>query len=207
LTQQFWKGCKDLIGRVPTSMRIYARLPKVAMWMLPFITALQREGAGGKLDGRTKELAVLKTSLVNACDYCMGHNVVLAQATGISIEQIDALGDGYEDSELLGDREKAVVRWAEAVTRNTAYRDDAAFEALRKWFDDDEILELTWVSALFNMLNRMHDTLHLDLEAGSEIDKIKATAVVPQERVFNYVRRMVDYLGATEGQLGSGEIR
>ena len=65
----FFQGCRDLIGRVPRSMRVYARSPNVATWFLPFLVALQREGAGGLLDGRTKELAILKTSVVNGCAY------------------------------------------------------------------------------------------------------------------------------------------
>ncbi len=65
----FFEGCRDLIGRVPRSMRVYARSPNVATWFLPFLVTLQREGAGGLLDGRTKELAILKTSAVNGCAY------------------------------------------------------------------------------------------------------------------------------------------
>ncbi|MCC7103701.1 MAG: hypothetical protein IT307_01040 [Chloroflexi bacterium] len=62
-------GCVELLGRVPNSMRLYARTPKVAGWFVPFLASLQREGAGGLLDGRTKELAILKTSLTNSCRY------------------------------------------------------------------------------------------------------------------------------------------
>jgi len=65
----FFEGCRELIGRVPHSMRAYARSPHVATWFLPFLVTLQREGAGGLLDGRTKELAILKTSMVNGCAY------------------------------------------------------------------------------------------------------------------------------------------
>lgn len=62
-------GCVELLGRVPNSMRLYARTPAVATWFVPFLASLQREGAGGLLDGRTKELAILKVSLVNSCRY------------------------------------------------------------------------------------------------------------------------------------------
>jgi hypothetical protein len=50
-------------------MRTIARAPGVARWMMPYIAAVQREGVGTRLDGRTKELAILKTSLVNACHF------------------------------------------------------------------------------------------------------------------------------------------
>lgn len=192
LTKAFWDGCTELIGRVPNSMRVYGRVPKVAMWMLPFLASLQREGAGGRLDGRTKELVVLKTSLTNACEYCVTHNTSLGQATGITMAEIEVLDGDYAGSDVLSDRDKAVVRWAEAVTGNTADRDNEAFEALRQWFDDDEIVELTWLSAMFNMLNRVHDSLHLELEPHQEVNLIRRSARVPEEKVLAYVRTMVE---------------
>lgn len=194
LTREFWAGCETLLGRVPTSMRLYARLPRIAMWMMPFITTLQREGAGGRLDGRTKEIAILKTSMVNSCAYCIGHNTVLAQSFGMTLEQIEALGDGYESSDLLDRREKAVVRWAEAVTLNTAARDVDAFDALKEWFDDDEILELTWVTAMFNMINRIHDTLHLEIEPHDQVKRITRAARVAPGQVLEYGRSILDSL-------------
>lgn len=192
LTKAFWDGCTELIGRVPNSMRVYGRLPKIAMWMLPFMVSLQREGAGGHLDGRTKELIVLKTSMANACEYCVTHNTSLGQATGLTLDEIDVLDGEYAGSTLLSDRDKAVVRWAEAVTRNTGARDQDAFEALRQWFDADEIVEITWLSAMFNMLNRVHDTLHLDIEPQHEVNLIRRSARIPEEKVLAYVRKMVD---------------
>jgi uncharacterized peroxidase-related enzyme len=198
LTRAFWEGCTDLIGRVPNSMRIYARVPKVAVWMLPFLASLQREGAGGRLDGRTKELVVLKTSLTNACDYCATHNMSLGRATGLSTDEIAVLDGDYAASPVLSHRDKAVVRWAEAVTRNSADRDNEGFEALRQWFDDDEIVELTWLSAMFNMLNRVHDALHIDIEPQHDVDKIQRSAHVSEERVLAYARRMVEVLEARQ---------
>ncbi|MPZ89223.1 MAG: hypothetical protein GEU81_14380 [Nitriliruptorales bacterium] len=192
ITKAFFEGCIELIGRVPNSMRVYGRMPKVAMWLLPFLVSLQREGAGGRLDGRTKELVVLKTSLTNACDYCATHNTSLGIATGLTMDEINVLDTSYIESNLLSERDKAVVRWAEAVTRNQAARDKEGFEALREWFDDDEIVELTWLSAMFNMLNRVHDSLHLDIEPQDEVDKIQRSSFISQDAVLDYVRRMVD---------------
>lgn len=82
--------------------------------------------------------------------------------TGLSLAQIDELNADYRSNDLLSDRDKAVVRWSEVVTTNEAARGKAAFEALNPWFDDGEIVEITWLCAMFNMLNRVHDSLHLD---------------------------------------------
>lgn len=69
LVQLYFAGCRQLLGRVPNSARVRAHTPHVALWYVPFLVTLQREGAGGVLDSRTKELAILKVSLTNACAY------------------------------------------------------------------------------------------------------------------------------------------
>ncbi len=62
-------GAARLLGWTSNFMRTAARAPGVARWMMPYIVAIQREGVGTRLDGRIKELAILKTSLVNACHF------------------------------------------------------------------------------------------------------------------------------------------
>jgi uncharacterized peroxidase-related enzyme len=190
ITAKFFEGCEELIGRVPNSMRVYGRVPKVAAWMLPFLVSLQREGAGGRLDGRTKELVVLATSVTNACEYCVTHNTSLGQATGLTLDQIEAIDGDHQASDHLDDREKAVVRWAEAVTRNEAARDTPAFDALREWFDEEEIVEMTWLSAMFNMLNRVHDSLWLDIEQPDEVARIQRSSFIPEEKVVAWAQEM-----------------
>ena len=46
-----------------------ANTPYIARFYLPFNATLQREGMGGLLTCKIKEIVVLKTSFVNACAY------------------------------------------------------------------------------------------------------------------------------------------
>lgn len=66
---------------------------------------------------------------------------------------------------MFNDREKAVIRWAAALTRNTAAADDAAFEGLKACFSEREIVELTLFTCLFNAWNRLQDGFHNPVEA------------------------------------------
>jgi uncharacterized peroxidase-related enzyme len=196
LVNVLFEGARALIARVPNAFRVRGNLPQFAVWELALTASLQREGGGGTLDGRTKELIVLKTSMVNQCDYCKAHNTALGEATGLSLEQIDALEGNFQDSPLLSDRDKAVVRWAEAVTLNQAARDKAAFENLKRYFSEPEIIEITWLSAYFNMSNRIHDSLQIDIEMQDEVDLIKNSAVTSESAILDYVSRVVDVLKA-----------
>ena len=65
----FFKAVEQFLGRIPNSRRVSAHTPMVNMLMLPFSALLQREGEGGLLSSRIKEIAIIKTSHVNGCDY------------------------------------------------------------------------------------------------------------------------------------------
>lgn len=190
---EIFAGCEQLMGRVSNSFRVYAKLPGIAVWFLPFLTSLHREGAGGALDSRTLELVSLATSLENSCDYCVAHNSELGNEVGITDGELDELKSGDLGS-ALSDRDMAVVRWSRSVTRNEAPRDQEAFDALSDWFSEEEVIHITWVCGLFNMLNRVHDSLWIDIETPDVLPKIRSTAHVPAADVLAYVRRAVDQL-------------
>ena len=60
----------ELRGRIPNSSRVWGGyIPRIAWFQILIGTALQREGVGGVLSCRIKEMAVLKTSHVNSCAY------------------------------------------------------------------------------------------------------------------------------------------
>lgn len=56
-------------GRVANSSRIWAHNPHLAKFNLLAAILPQREGAGQLLPAKIKEMAVLKTSHVNSCNY------------------------------------------------------------------------------------------------------------------------------------------
>lgn len=92
----------------------------------------------------------------------------LGQAAGIPQEKLDALRGDYASSGLFTDEELAILRWADVITDNTAKTDKAAFEAIRAFLSDREILEITVAVAHRNMITRIQDALWTDLE-GSDI--------------------------------------
>lgn len=189
-----YDGARKLVGRVPNATRVRAHLPRFAAWNLALTAGLHREGGGGSLEGTLKELIVLKTSLLNECEYCTTHNTVLAQETGLSIEQVEAVRGDYEASPLFTEREKAAIRWAEAVTLNRAGRDEAAFQRLREHFSESEILEVTWLSAYFNMSNRLQDSLQVDVEPPDEVELIRRRPTASEDAIVDYVSDFVDVL-------------
>jgi len=90
---------------------------------------------------------------------------VLGQALGLRNEEFDALQGDYRASLLFSEREKAVLAWSEAMTLNTAKRDQAVWDELRRLFTDAEIVEISLASAMFNMINRLNDSFRTELES------------------------------------------
>ena len=100
-------------------------------------------------------------------------------------------GDGYMDSPLFGEREKAVIRWAELVTWNKARYDDAAFARLAQHFDSAEIVELTTVAAFRGLMNRFMDSLQIELE-GPELQARGGRSAASREDLHQYIERLVN---------------
>ena len=91
---------------------------------------------------------------------------MLGQALGLTDAQFDALqGDDYRASALFDERDKAALAWAEAMTLNTAKRDDKVWQEMRRLFTDAEIVEISLASGLFNMINRLNDSFRTELES------------------------------------------
>lgn len=90
---------------------------------------------------------------------------MLGQALGLTDGEFDALQGDYHASALFNEREKAALAWSEAMTLNTAKRDNAAWDGMRRLFSDAEIVEISLACALFNMINRLNDSFRTELES------------------------------------------
>ena len=89
---------------------------------------------------------------------------MLGQALGLTDAEFDALQENYASSPLFNEKEKAALAWSEAMTLNTAKRDGAHWNDMRRLFTDEEIVEISMACALFNMINRLNDSFRTELE-------------------------------------------
>jgi alkylhydroperoxidase family enzyme len=79
---------------------------------------------------------------------------------GITDVQLEDLAS-FETSANFDDREKAVLRYAEGMTRTPADVSDAVFEDIRKLFSTEQIVELTAAVALENFRARFNCALKI----------------------------------------------
>lgn len=111
-----------------------------------------------------KALVGYVSSNAAGCRFCQAHQAQLATKLGVSIEKLKAAFT-CETSPLFTDAERAALRIAMhgSITPNAVT--DGEFDALKKHFNPQQIVEIVGVIALFGFMNRWNDTLKTDLES------------------------------------------
>jgi AhpD family alkylhydroperoxidase len=166
-------------GQVFTDWQPLGESPAVLVSLARLFYNLQGERGGSISDIRDKELVAIRTSALNRCDYCVGHNTHLGAAAGLTPGEIRAaLGDAAAAA-ALAPRQQALLRWTELVTANTAGEDEETLATLREHFNDAEIAELTLLCCMFNGWNRFTRSFHIELEDTAGRDGITACLARP----------------------------
>ncbi len=110
---------------------------------------------GGLLERELKEKVILKSSLKNACQFCVNSHYDIMRMVGIPQEQIYQL----EDLKHLTERERLALVYTDAVMRDSNRVSDALFGDLKRHFSHPEIVQLTMLIGFINMLNWFNNAL------------------------------------------------
>ena len=140
--------------------RVAAHCPPVLAHVSGMLTTLRAQAT---LPRRALELAMVTVSKLNACDYCVSHHAPSLTVTGLSPDGVARLPEVDNHPELDA-CDKAVVRYAQAVTVRSGRMRDAEVSDLREWFSDAQIVELTWRIALCGAFNRFNDAMQIQIE-------------------------------------------
>ena len=101
------------------------------------------------------ELVKMRASQINGCAYCLDMHSKDARRRGESEQRLYLL-NAWHESPLYTERERAALGWTEAVTLVADTRaPDAAYDEVRRHFDDRELVDLTTLIGLINLWNRL----------------------------------------------------
>src|SRR6202050_1268954 len=103
-------------GKVPSFFGTMARVPEAFANFLPFYTAVIEHGT---VERKYKELAYLKASLINGCEYCFRAHSASGKKNGVTDAQLQGLAF-FHRSPAFNAQEKAVILYSERVTRGAA---------------------------------------------------------------------------------------
>lgn len=158
------------------STGIMARAPHMALANFAFLERSMREH---KLSRRLLELVRLRIGFHNQCRSCMAMRFQSALDDGFTEELVCSLEKPMEAPNLT-DAEKAALEYTDIFATNHFAINDATIDKLRRYFGEDEIVELAMFAGYFLGIGRFMATLDLVEELPKEFQD-KSTKAAPWE--------------------------
>jgi AhpD family alkylhydroperoxidase len=107
------------------------------------------------LDRALDRLVKIRSSYLNGCSYCVDMHTKDARAAGETERRLYAV-PVWRETPFFTPRERAALAWAESVTAIAATGvPDAAYEAARAHFTEEELVNLTMAVVAINGWNRL----------------------------------------------------
>ncbi|WP_298019338.1 carboxymuconolactone decarboxylase family protein [uncultured Castellaniella sp.] len=131
--------------------------PPVAEGWLTYLTAIRQKSG---LDGALRELVIMRIAHLNRAPYEADQHAPIALREGLRQDQLDALALPAPPSGVFDPRQAAVLDYADAMTRSVQVP-DAVFAAVRAFFSEAELVELTATIAAYNMVSRFLEALQV----------------------------------------------
>jgi uncharacterized peroxidase-related enzyme len=155
---EFLAGLEGKAKRENHFFRSMANRPEVLRAFVPLYGAVVGEGM---VDRRTKELIYLTCSYANECAYCTASHTASGKKAGITDEELRALQT--EQDHGFSEPERAAIRYARELTQTADAAESRA--ALKEYFNDRQIVEITLVAAMANFTNRFNNGLEVRPES------------------------------------------
>lgn len=119
--------------------------------MLTMSDSVESDGVEKSL----QELVKMRASQINGCAYCLDMHSKDARKHRETEQRIYLL-NGWRESPLYSDRERAALAWTEALTLvSQTHAPDSDYEVLKAHFTEEEIVKLTMLIVTINGWNRI----------------------------------------------------
>lgn len=109
----------------------------------------------GSLDPTLVHLVEIRASQLNGCANCINMHTAAARAKDETEQRIYLLS-AWRDAPCYTDRERAALAWTDALTQlSQGHAHEAAYEALKAQFSEEDQVKLTLVINVINGWNRL----------------------------------------------------
>jgi alkylhydroperoxidase family enzyme len=115
------------------------------------------------LDPRLRELGQTRAGWARQSQFVFSQHCKLMRTAGFDDEQIAAI-PSWSTATCFSDAERAVLAYADALVLDGGRVPDALFATLRTHLSDEEILELTYITAMYDMHAVMSRALRLEYD-------------------------------------------
>jgi uncharacterized peroxidase-related enzyme len=149
------------LGFIPNSMLIMQRRPEIMKAFAAMSASLWLPSS--TVPAPLKRLIAHVASRAAGCQYCMAHTAGGALHVGLEEQKLAAIWD-YQTSDLFSEAERAALDVAAAAGSVPNGVSDDMFLQLRKYWSEEQIVEIVAVISVFGFLNRWNDTMATPLE-------------------------------------------
>ena len=138
--------------KVPAWMRVMANCEDIlaGFWQM-FTATMDNKPVNRAL----KWKIAYRVSQLNRCAFCVDVSKLKLEEFGVGEKELASLDQD------LKPKEKAALAFAEEVTQHAYNVKPTTFKNLKKYFSDEQIVEITSVIGLFNFINRFNDALRI----------------------------------------------
>ncbi len=160
--QEMFQKMENNGARILNLHKVMAHAPRVGRYFIRLGNSILFKGT---VPPNLRELAILRVGDLNQAKYEWTQHVPMALRAGVSAEKIKAL-PYWEKSGDFNDRERAVLRYTDEVTRNIRVEDDT-FAAVRSFLSEEGMVELTATIGYYGMVCRILEAFQIELEPES----------------------------------------
>src|SRR5579875_1968214 len=110
---------------------------------------------GTSLDHGLIELVDLRASQLNGCEFCVAMHTNELKHSNEPESRISAVAN-WRGSDAFTARERAALAWTEEITNiQSGHASDEAYAAVSEFFEEKELVDLTFAIAAINAWNRL----------------------------------------------------
>jgi alkylhydroperoxidase family enzyme len=115
------------------------------------------------LPARLRELGQTRAGWLRGSAFVYSQHCKAMRDAGFTDEQVDAIAS-WEVAECFAPVDRAVLAYTDALVGADGRVPDGVFEALRSHLSDEQILELTYITALYEMHAIMSRALRTEMD-------------------------------------------
>ena len=149
--RELFEEISHTTGKVPKWMRVMANCDDVLVGFFSMFKAIMDNAPVDKL---LKWRIALKISDLNKCEFCV--SVAKSQLInfGLTEDEVNNI-----EKQPLSEKEQTAMDYSIASTQHAYNIDPGIISKMKKYYSDEEMVEISAVVGLFNFINRFNDSL------------------------------------------------
>lgn len=116
-----------------------------------------------RIDPVLRELAQTRAGWTRGSQFVFSQHCKSLRGLGVAEAKIAAV-PAWQVSDVFDAKERAVLAYADGLVLDGGRVADGVFEALKRFLDDEQILELTYITCLYEMHATMSRALRLEFD-------------------------------------------